>query len=163
MGLKPGQSKYINMMRAKGSAAIMSQDAGLKRELGLFEVTLSGVGIILGAGFGWRSGRIYYRLGNVSDNLLPGTNTNLFNSWGPYYSLDPPGTHRLGHAWWLDLRLIKDFSIGDTELSVIVDAFNVTNNQTGYNIQNKFNSAGYGDPRSYFDPRRFQVMAKIEF
>lgn len=28
----------------------MSQDAGLKRELGLFEVTLSGVGIILGAG-----------------------------------------------------------------------------------------------------------------
>ncbi|MFU8767320.1 MAG: hypothetical protein ACNA7I_06615 [Candidatus Methanoperedens sp.] len=28
----------------------MSQKPGLKRELGLFEVTLSGVGIILGAG-----------------------------------------------------------------------------------------------------------------
>jgi len=84
-------------------------------------------GIIAGAGVGWRSGRPYTRIGQVGDYLLPGPNTNAFDGWD-YYT-EPRGSNRLGHLWWLDLRLTKDFNIGDSELSVILDAFNVTNNQ----------------------------------
>ncbi len=84
-------------------------------------------GLIAGAGFGWRSGRPYTRIGIVGDYTLPGTNTNAFDGWD-YYT-EPRGSNRMSNVWWLDLRLTKDFNIRDTELSVILDAFNVTNNQ----------------------------------
>ena len=41
--------------------------------------------------------------------------------------------------------------------------FNVFDEQTGYNIQNKRNSAGFGTPRRFFDPRRFQLAVKFLF
>jgi hypothetical protein len=41
--------------------------------------------------------------------------------------------------------------------------FNVTDNQTGYNVEPRVNDAGYGEPRSFFDPRRFQVTAAFQF
>ncbi len=81
-------------------------------------------GIIAGTSMGWRSGRPYNR---ISANL-PESATN-FSGYTSQYYLDPRGSHRLGHVWWMDLRATKDFNIGDTELSVIVDAFNVWNNQ----------------------------------
>jgi len=84
-------------------------------------------GIVAGAGFIWRSGRPYSRIGIVSDYTLPGTDTDAFDGWD--YYVEPRGSYRLGHLWQLDLRVSKDFSIGDSELSVILDAFNVTNNQ----------------------------------
>ena len=43
------------------------------------------------------------------------------------------------------------------------EVFNVMDNQTGYNIQNKFNSAEYGTPRTYYRPRRFQLTAAFQF
>ena len=117
-------------------------------------------GIILGAGFGWRSGRPYLHGGWASDHLLPGTNTNAFNNY--VYSLDPPGTHRMGHAWWLDLRLIKDFSIRDTELSVILDAFNVTNNQ--FVIRRWYwDDETFGQATDWMDAGTFVVGLKYSF
>ena len=46
---------------------------------------------------------------------------------------------------------------------VRADLFNIFDNQTGYNIQNKRNSANFGDPRDFFNPRRLQLMVKFEF
>ncbi len=88
-------------------------------------------GIIIGAVFNWRTGTPYYRLGRIYDYLLPGTASDAFIGFQSYYMypVDPPGTHRLGNAWQLDLRLTKDINIGDTSLSLTLDAFNVTNNQ----------------------------------
>ena len=44
-----------------------------------------------------------------------------------------------------------------------VDVFNVFDKQTGYNIQNKVNSSGFGDPRTYFRPRRIQLLVRLQF
>jgi hypothetical protein len=41
--------------------------------------------------------------------------------------------------------------------------FNVFDKQTGYNIQNKVNSAGFGDPRDFYNPQRIQVAVKYQF
>jgi hypothetical protein len=46
---------------------------------------------------------------------------------------------------------------------VLFDLYNVTNNQTGYNIQNQVHSANLGAPRTYFDPRIFRVGFKFTF
>ena len=43
------------------------------------------------------------------------------------------------------------------------DVFNLFDKQMGYNIQNKVNSAGFGDPRSFFNPRRFQLAVRFHF
>ncbi len=117
-------------------------------------------GIIAGAGIGWRSGRPYTRIGIVGDYRLPGTNTNAFDGWD-YYT-EPRGSNRLGHIWWLDLRLTKDFNIGDTELSVILDAFNVTNNQfiTG---RREDDVANFGTANSWQQAGNFVVGLKYSF
>lgn len=44
--------------------------------------------------------------------------------------LDPIGTTRLQNLWVVDFRVEKDFQIGDTRLSGMVDFFNVTNAAT---------------------------------
>ena len=77
---------------------------------------------------------------------------------------EPAGSHTTPSHYQIDLNYTQNFPIGKTfNIQLRGDVFNVTNNQTGYDIQNKFNSAGYGDPKRYYEPRRFQVMAKIEF
>ncbi len=77
---------------------------------------------------------------------------------------EPAGSRTTDAHYQIDLNYTQNFPIGNRlNIQLRGDVFNVTNNQTGYNIQNKFNSAGYGDPRNYYRPRRFQVMAKIEF
>ncbi len=81
-------------------------------------------GIILGTSIGWRSGRPYNRVGA---NLPPSADN--FSGYTSQYYLEERGSYRLGHVWWMDLRASKDFNIGDTELSVILDFFNVWNNQ----------------------------------
>ncbi len=84
-------------------------------------------GIVAGTSFGWRSGRPYTRAGLVED-YAP-IDDYPFNGYNYQYFVEPRGSYRLGSVWWLDLRVSKDFNIKDTELSVLVDFFNVTNNQ----------------------------------
>ncbi len=80
-------------------------------------------GFIVGASLNWRSGRPY----SLIDPNLPYEARN-FGYTNQYY-LEPRGSYRIGSAWWLDLRLRKDFEIGPTTLSLTADAFNLTNNQ----------------------------------
>jgi hypothetical protein len=69
-----------------------------------------------------------------------------------------------GSHYQLDLNYTHNFTIfGDSNIQLRADIFNLTDNQTGYNIQNKVNSAGFGDPRDFYNPRRFQLAVKYQF
>jgi hypothetical protein len=41
--------------------------------------------------------------------------------------------------------------------------FNVFDKQTGYSFQPAVHNSEFGQPRSYFDPRRFQLAARLRF
>ncbi len=79
---------------------------------------------------------------------------------------EPAGTHRSDAHYQLDLNYTQNFYFGASDRYAVqlrADLYNVFDNQTGYNIQPSINSAGYGEPRSYYLPRRLQLMAKFLF
>jgi hypothetical protein len=96
-------------------------------------------------------------------------------SFEPYRSLttstsntnryaEPAGSRRADAHWQMDLKYVQDFRLADRiTLQLVGDLYNVFNNQTGYNINPEFNSPLFGQPRSYFDPRRFEVTARLRF
>jgi hypothetical protein len=77
---------------------------------------------------------------------------------------EPAGSHRSDAHYQMDLNYTQNIRLrGRLNLQIVGDVFNVFDNQTGYNIQPQFHSAGYGDPRTYYDPRRFQLAARFQF
>ncbi len=77
---------------------------------------------------------------------------------------EPAGSRRADSHWQMDLNYTQDIPLqGRLRLQIVGDLFNVFDNQTGYNIQPQFHSAGFGDPRSFYDPRRFQIAARLRF
>jgi hypothetical protein len=77
---------------------------------------------------------------------------------------EPAGSRTTDSHYQLDLSYTQNFPFADRfNVQLRGEVFNVTDNQTGYNIQNKFNSAGFGDPRDYFRPRRFQLTVAFQF
>jgi hypothetical protein len=77
---------------------------------------------------------------------------------------EPAGSRRAEAHYQVDFNYTQNFRLrGRTNLQLVADLFNAFDNQTGYNIQPQFHSAGYGTPRSYYDPRRFQLAARIQF
>ncbi len=77
---------------------------------------------------------------------------------------EPAGSRTTDAHYQVDLNYTQRFPIGDRySFQLRADIFNAFDNQTGYNIQNKVNSANFGTPRSYFLPRRFQIAAKFTF
>jgi hypothetical protein len=96
-------------------------------------------------------------------------------SYEPYRSLttstsdtnryaEPAGSNRSDSHVQLDLNYTQNFRLkGRMNLQVAGDLFNVFNSQTGYDIDPRFHSSTYGQPRTYFDPRRFQLAARFQF
>ncbi len=77
---------------------------------------------------------------------------------------EPAGTNTTDAHWQLDLNYTQNFTIFKNQnLQLRADIFNVLDNQTGYGIQSKVNSAGFGDPTEFFNPRRIQVAFKYQF
>ena len=77
---------------------------------------------------------------------------------------EPAGTNTTDAHWQLDLNYTQNFTIFKNQnLQLRADVFNVFDNQTGYGIQSKVNSAGFGDPTRFFNPRRIQVAFKYQF
>lgn len=76
---------------------------------------------------------------------------------------EPAGSRRSDDHYQVDLNYTQSFQIGGYGLQLIGDAYNVTDNQTGYDIAPRRNSAGFGEPRRYYAPRRFQVAARFQF
>lgn len=77
---------------------------------------------------------------------------------------EPAGSRRSDSHYQLDLNYMQNFSLSNRfKLQARVDIFNVTDNQTGYSIENRANVANYGNPRSFFNPRRFQFALRMQF
>jgi len=77
---------------------------------------------------------------------------------------EPAGSQTTSSHWQLDLNYTHNFAVFDDHvIQLRFDAFNVFDNQTGYNIQNKVNSPDFGLPRDFYNPRRIQLAVKYRF
>ncbi|MCB1036678.1 MAG: carboxypeptidase regulatory-like domain-containing protein, partial [Acidobacteria bacterium] len=77
---------------------------------------------------------------------------------------EPAGSRTTSAHYQIDLNYTQNFKLGSRyNIQVRADVFNIFDRQTGYNIQNKVNSSGFGDPRSFYDPRRLQLAVKFQF
>jgi hypothetical protein len=75
----------------------------------------------------------------------------------------PAGSHRTHSHYQLDLSYTQNFPVGN-RFTILLrgEIFNVTDNQTGHNIQRSIKRAGFGEPTNWFDPRRFQLTAGFQ-
>ncbi|MGH9364090.1 MAG: carboxypeptidase regulatory-like domain-containing protein [Thermoanaerobaculia bacterium] len=97
------------------------------------------------------------------------------NSYEPYRSLttstsdsnrfaEPAGSRRSAFHWQVDLNYTQNIPLsGQYAFQIAVDLFNVFNEQTGYNIEPQAHNSNFGNPRSYFNPRRVQLAARFLF
>ncbi len=77
---------------------------------------------------------------------------------------EPAGVRTSPSHWQMDLNYTHNFAIGDKQnIQLRADIFNVFDNQTGYNIDPRASSGEYGDPRSFYRPRRIQLAIKYQF
>jgi hypothetical protein len=79
---------------------------------------------------------------------------------------EPAGSRRTSSHAQLDLNYTQNFYLGAADrynIQLRADIFNVFDSQTGYNVQPSVNSNNFGEPRSWFNPRRVQLMAKFIF
>jgi Carboxypeptidase regulatory-like domain len=77
---------------------------------------------------------------------------------------EPAGSRRADAHWQLDLNYTQNFRLAERlNLQIAADLFNVNNRQTGYNFQPAMHDSTFNTPRDYFDPRRFQLAARLRF
>jgi Carboxypeptidase regulatory-like domain len=78
---------------------------------------------------------------------------------------EPAGSRRTNSHAQLDLKYVQNFRAGQhVRFQIDADLFNVFNGQTGYNINpNAHAGTAYGVARTFFDPRRFQIAARMRF
>ncbi len=77
---------------------------------------------------------------------------------------EPAGSRTTDDHYQVDLNYTHRFPFADRySVQLRADVFNAFDKQTGYNIQNKVNSANFGTPRDFFLPRRFQLAVKFTF
>ena len=96
-------------------------------------------------------------------------------SFEPYRSLttstsdsnryaEPAGSRRGPSHWQVDLNYTQNFYLTSVfTLQAALDVFNIFNRQDGYDIDPQAHDAAFGQPRSYFNPRRLQVAARFLF
>ena len=101
-----------------------------------------------------------YRPGSCLDPSSGGPGTGVC----PFPRAEPSGNRDGEDHYQLDLNYTQNFPFGDRyNIQLRADVFNLTDNQTGYNIQQDERSAGAGQPISFFRPRRFQLAVKFQF
>jgi hypothetical protein len=79
---------------------------------------------------------------------------------------EPAGSRRTSAHTQLDLNYTQNFYLGADgryNIQLRADIFNVFNSQTAYNIDPRVNGGRFGEPRSWFNPRRIQLMARFAF
>jgi hypothetical protein len=77
---------------------------------------------------------------------------------------EPAGSRRTDAHWQLDLNYTQNIRLPNRmSLQIAGDLFNVFDKQTGYNPQPSVQSSVFGQPRNYWDPRRFQLAARLRF
>jgi hypothetical protein len=97
------------------------------------------------------------------------------HSYLPYSSLtgsvsntarysEPAGSHRSPAHAQVDMNYTQELPFMQRyRAAVVFYLYNVFNSQTGYNIQPNFNSANYGLPDSFYDPRRLEMTLRFRF
>jgi len=76
------------------------------------------------------------------------------------------GSRRTSAHYQLGLNYTQNFFFGSGgryAFQLRADLFNVFDNQTGYNIEPRVSRSNFGEPRTYWNPRRLQLMAKFLF
>ena len=74
------------------------------------------------------------------------------------------GSRRTPAHHQLDLKYTQNIPVGaGLNLQLVADMFNVYNKRTGYNYQPSLNSSLFNTPQNAWDPRRFQVAARLQF
>ena len=91
---------------------------------------------------------------------------------------EPAGSRRTDSHYQLDLNYTQNINLTSRfKMQLVANLFNVFDKQTGYNIQpsvhvpvttttttdGKSVTSGFGIPRSYYDPRRIEIDARIRF
>ena len=78
---------------------------------------------------------------------------------------EPAGSRRTDAHAQLDVNYTQDIPLkGPFRFQVALDVFNLFDKQTGYNIDPAFhNTATFGKPRTFFEPRRAQIAARFTF
>jgi hypothetical protein len=74
------------------------------------------------------------------------------------------GSRRSDGHWQLDLNYTQNFRLANRlNLQIAADLFNGNNRQTGYNFQPSVHDSLFNTARDFFDPRRFQLAARLRF
>jgi hypothetical protein len=74
------------------------------------------------------------------------------------------GSRRTPTHYQLDLNYTQNVRVQKRYVfQLSFDVFNIFNKQTGYNYNPAVHSSTFGQPRSYYDPRRAQIAAKFQF
>jgi hypothetical protein len=76
---------------------------------------------------------------------------------------EPAGSRRSPDHYQVDLTYTQNVPIQRYNVQLQLDMFNVFDRQTGYSYQPARQTASFGQPRLFFEPRRYQVALKFLF
>lgn len=110
------------------------------------------------------SGYVRFISGNASRRTLSSWGAGL--GFSKTVNEEPYGAYRLPDQFLIDLRLEKEFRIGDSlTLRVFGDAFNVTNanTATAWEVSSNSTARKFQETTAILDPRVFRLGARIEF
>ena len=101
-----------------------------------------------------------YRFGSCLDPASGGDGMGVC----PYPREVNAGEFTTSDHYQIDVNYTQNFDLGNRyNVQLTADVFNLLDKQTGYHIQADERSAGFGDPRSFFKPQRFQIGVRFEF
>ncbi|MDP5064330.1 MAG: carboxypeptidase regulatory-like domain-containing protein [Haliea sp.] len=74
------------------------------------------------------------------------------------------GSRRGASHWQMDVNYTQNYVLSDgVTLKFRADIYNTFNNQTGYNYEPVKSDMNFGNPRSYYSPRRVQLSIGLTF
>ncbi len=77
---------------------------------------------------------------------------------------EPAGSRRSSDHYQIDFSMTHDFKIANRyTLQLDLDVFNLFDKQTGYSIDPYASDSTYGQPRKFWEPRRFQFALRFRF
>ena len=97
------------------------------------------------------------------------------HSYEPYIALttstsdtnrfaEKAGSRRTDPHYQLDLNYTQNFRLGSRlNAQLVADLYNVFDKQTPYNYNPAAHSSTFGQPQSFFAPRRLQLAARLQF
>ena len=74
------------------------------------------------------------------------------------------GSRRGASHWQMDLNYTQNYALSDgVTLKFRADVYNAFNKQTGYNYDPVKSDTNFGNPRSFYNPRRLQLSIGLTF